>query len=213
MRSNRRSANRLAGTLAVDHPICSGLHHHDDANDQVMAELTRLLSARTAIVGVGNAEHGDDAFGPALARRLRRLGLTAALDAGTCPENYLGAVVALQPQLVLILDAAEIDRPPGTLMLCDPRDLAAAGLSCHAGSLALLARYLRGMTDADCRLLLVQPKQSVALPDNLDRDGRARVPFSSLSPPVRAAALSVCRTILTALKNKQAAPAAIPHVS
>lgn len=216
MRSNHRSVRGLIEPRAPKRTTLASPADRADRNEvnsQVVAELTRLLSARTVIVGVGSSEHGDDGFGPVVASHLRRLGVTTALDTGTCPENYLGAIVALRPQVVLVLDAAEMDRPPGSLMLCDPGEVTGGGLSSHAGSLDLLARYVCGMTDAACRFLLVQPQRSGWTPDDVDRDRMVEIPFSTLSRPVRAVAHSVCRVIMAADRERKAASAAVPHVS
>ena len=123
------------------------------------------------LLGIGNPRHGDDALGPVFARAFRHPGWRC-INAATAPENFTGLVRKLHPPLLVLLDAADIDQPPGTLRLLDPESIRRGDFGTHAGPLGQLARYL-----ADCAerivILGIQPA--------------ATLPGTRLSPPVRAA--------------------------
>jgi len=121
-----------------------------------LPELDDLLARDWLLLGVGNELRGDDAFGPLLARSLRREGLPA-LEAGTAPENLTGAVRARAPSVVVLADAADFGGAPGELRLLEPGSPEAASTSTHDPGLGLLAEYLRAETGCRVVLLACQP--------------------------------------------------------
>ena len=123
------------------------------------------------LLGIGNPRHGDDALGPVFARAFRHPEWRT-VNAATAPENFTGLIRRLHPDRLVLLDAADLGLPPGTLRRLDPSAIRAGDFGTHAGSLGRLADYL-----ADCAgqvvVLGIQPA--------------AVRPGAPLSPPVRAA--------------------------
>src|SRR5512140_372961 len=58
---------------------------------------------------------GDDAAGPLLARMIRRAPLDDwdVVNGGSAPENYIHKIRDMQPERVVIVDAAEMELPAG----------------------------------------------------------------------------------------------------
>lgn len=83
---------------------------------------------------VGNDLMGDDAAGPMLARLLddSPAEAWAVLDGGSAPENYIFKIRELEPDEVLIVDAADMQLPPGEVRLIDRE---------HIGSLFLVTTH------------------------------------------------------------------------
>ena len=131
------------------------------------------------LLGIGRAGHGDDGLGPVFARAFRHPDWRG-IAAGTVPENYTGLVRRLHPDLLVLLDAADMGLPPGTLRRLSPADVRARDFGTHAPSIGQLADFL-----ADCAgrvvVLGIQPA-SVA-------------PGARLSAPVRAALKSLGRRL------------------
>lgn len=71
---------------------------------------------------VGNSLMGDDGAGPLLAEKLEREPAAGweAIDGGSAPENVMHAVRAANPDRVLLVDAAEMGLPPGSVRRIDP---------------------------------------------------------------------------------------------
>jgi hydrogenase 3 maturation protease len=69
---------------------------------------------KKVVLGVGNRLSHDDGFGSLLAQRLRGTDWTA-IDAGTALENITGEVRDLAPDLLVIVDAAQMGLPPGSV--------------------------------------------------------------------------------------------------
>jgi hydrogenase 3 maturation protease len=77
------------------------------------------------VLTVGNQMMGDDAAGPLLAQKMRRipLGNWDFLDGGSAPENVLYSVREMAPDQVLVIDAADMDLTPGEVRLISAEKL------------------------------------------------------------------------------------------
>ena len=131
------------------------------------------------LLGIGNPRHGDDALGPVFARAFRHPDWRC-VNAATAPENFTGLVRRLQPDLLVLLDAADLGQPPGTLRQLAPETLASGDFGTHAGSLGQLAAYL---SDCAARIVIlgIQPARTT--------------PGARLSEPVRAALRALGRDL------------------
>lgn len=112
------------------------------------------------LLTVGNSMMGDDAAGPLLASLLARAPARDwhVVDGGSMPENEVHHLRALQPQRVLLVDAAEMDLSPGEIRLVD-EDLIAGQpfLTTHRLPLTFLLRALRDFVPI-VQLLAIQPR-------------------------------------------------------
>lgn len=122
---------------------------------QVLRE--RLGGKRVVFLGIGNTLRGDDGLGSHLAARLQGKIRAVVVDGGDVPENYLGPIVDAGPEVVIMVDAAELEAPPGTVAILEAEALGGASLSTHNASPALFARLLRRLTGAQVFALAVQP--------------------------------------------------------
>jgi hydrogenase 3 maturation protease len=71
------------------------------------------------VLTVGNSLMGDDGAGALLARLLHEAPLErwGIVNGGSVPENCLHQLRALAPNLVLVVDTADMDLPSGTVRL------------------------------------------------------------------------------------------------
>lgn len=107
------------------------------------------------------------------------------MDAGPAPENLTADIRALSPRFVLIVDAASMAQPPGTVRLVDPANVAGASFGTHGLPLTVLADYLRAETGCAVLIVGIQP---------------ATVEYGEeLSPAVAAAADAVVELIRAAV--------------
>ncbi len=121
------------------------------------ASLLRSLSGDgTVWLCVGNTLKGDDAAGPELGRLLSAAG-QRVIDAGTTPENYVGAVARMEPETVVLVDAAHLDRRPGSWELLDAGELASGGFTTHTLTPTLVMERLEDETGARVVMLAIQP--------------------------------------------------------
>jgi hydrogenase 3 maturation protease len=117
--------------------------------------------ARVAVLGVGNAMNGDDAAGvcvvKALAARLAATPGLLLIDGGVAPENFTGPLRRFRPDLVVEIDAAHLDQPPGTLAWIDWHDADGMSASTHTLPPSVLATYLTAELGCEMTLIGVQP--------------------------------------------------------
>jgi hydrogenase 3 maturation protease len=117
--------------------------------------------ARVAVVGVGNTLRGDDGAGilvvRALAARLPNAPDVLLIDGSTAPENFTGPLRRFRPDLVIEIDAAHLDQPPGTVAWVDWRDADGMSASTHTLPPSVLATFLSAELGCRMSLLGIQP--------------------------------------------------------
>ncbi len=132
--------------------------------------------ARVAILGVGHELRGDDGAGPAVAQALRAFDHTLQfpsdqangerritsliIDVGPAPENFTGSLRRFRPDLVLIVDAAEMGERPGTVRWLSWQETTGIGVATHALPVHVLATYLSADLGCDLALIGIQPNNT-----------------------------------------------------
>jgi hydrogenase 3 maturation protease len=129
-----------------------------DKKDLAQALDVLLLGKRTVLLGIGQPEHGDDAFGCLLAEQLGSQSRVTSIICEELPENFTGVVSGLKPQTILLLDAVDFKGQPGQAVLIRAEELVSVCCSSHHASLQPLMRYLSAETGAEVRLLGIQPR-------------------------------------------------------
>ncbi len=138
--------------------------------------FVRSLSGATriAILGIGDDLNPLDRPGivaAILIHELERPNVHVFL-AGTMPENFTGGLRALRPTHVLMIDAAEMGMPPGSLGIVHPGQVRGQRFSTHAMPLTLVIEYLE--TDLGATVVLVGVQPDAAAPT--DETGAALSP-------------------------------------
>ena len=125
--------------------------------------MNRLTKAerpfRLAVLGVGQALRGDDGVGLAVVKGLRPFAHPNLLliEAAHAPENCTGQVRRFAPNLVLLVDAARLNEPPGTIRWLDWRHCDGLSASTHTMPLSLLGEYFTAVLHCDVALIGIQP--------------------------------------------------------
>jgi hydrogenase 3 maturation protease len=111
--------------------------------------LNQPRAERIAILGVGNPMRSDDAAGVLVAELLLRreweksTDRVLVLEAGQAPENSTGKLRRFHPDVVLIVDAADMGEMPGTVQWIPEESIDGMSASTHSLPLSMLARYLK----------------------------------------------------------------------
>jgi hydrogenase 3 maturation protease len=78
------------------------------------------------VITVGNEMMGDDGAGPLLARLLEKNRIPGweVIDGGSAPENYFHQVRDMKPEVVVVVDACEMNLEAGSVRLISESDIA-----------------------------------------------------------------------------------------
>jgi hydrogenase 3 maturation protease len=133
--------------------------------DDWRARLAEIvgLTEKIVLLGVGNELMADDGAGCLVASRLQeRLAEKTlprrvhAVDAGTAPENFTGLIRREDPDLVLLVDAADFGRSPGAITLIEHGQFESSLPSTHSLPLSSMIRYIEETTRVSVAVLLIQ---------------------------------------------------------
>ncbi|MGD9021486.1 MAG: hydrogenase maturation protease [Lysobacterales bacterium] len=131
--------------------------------DKNLAEqLCDFVHGKVCVMGIGNRHWHDDGIGSYVAEALDACPGLDVVDAGFVPENHLEEVAQRHPDCILMVDATDFGGEPGQARLIFPDKVAYSGVSTHAGSLRMLAEYMRERTQAPVALLAIQPDDTSA---------------------------------------------------
>jgi hydrogenase 3 maturation protease len=122
--------------------------------------ISELLkgAARPCILGAGSCLMADDAAGvmitDALIERFgKEPGRFAAFSGGTAPECFTGEIKKFNPDLVLIIDAADMGLAPGEVRSIEPTEVSGVSFSTHMLPLKVMLDYLN--KEIGCRTAIV----------------------------------------------------------
>ena len=115
-----------------------------------LTELKSNLTStpRLAIVGVGNELRGDDSVGVVVARDLLNTPSVQAsetllvIPAGVAIENITGHLRGFAPDLILIIDAADMGDTPGVVHLLPADSVSGISAFTHSLPLSMVVHYL-----------------------------------------------------------------------
>lgn len=103
---------------------------------------------------------GDDAAGSLLAQKIQQSPLETweVLEGGSAPENYLYLIREMAPEQVLVIDAADMDLPPGEIRFIDMNNLETPFLmTTHTLPLSYLMKSLQEFVPK-VSLIGIQPR-------------------------------------------------------
>jgi hydrogenase 3 maturation protease len=116
---------------------------------------------RVAVVGIGHELRGDDGAGLAVARALQTAladeERVLVIDAGSAPENQTGPLRRFRPDVVLFVDAAQMDEQPGVIRWLPWKETDGISASTHTLSPSILGRFLISQVGCEVALLGIQP--------------------------------------------------------
>ncbi len=121
---------------------------------------SRKSSPKTALVGIGSELRGDDAAGLHVVRGLTGSDDLLLIEAGPAPENHTYQLRRFHPDLVILIDAAQMNLAPGEICLIDLNAIDGFGASTHTTPLTLFAQYVHAELGCETLLIGIQPGDS-----------------------------------------------------
>lgn len=121
-------------------------------------------SGRSVILGVGSVLMADDAAGVMITDTLcERFGENVGdrvfiVSGGNAPECLTGVIKAIEPDTVLIIDAADIKGSPGDCIDIHPSVVCGVSFSTHMLPLKVMLEYLQKEVGCKTVILGIQPE-------------------------------------------------------
>jgi len=106
----------------------------------------------TIVLGIGNRLGGDDAAGTRVVDMLNQRWKKAkagapieitAIDAGTAPESYTSVIRQHRPDVLILVDAADMGLPPGARRTIPPEKISILSFSTHHMPLSMFVSYAK----------------------------------------------------------------------
>jgi hydrogenase 3 maturation protease len=82
------------------------------------------------------------------------------IDGGPAPENFSSKIKKFNPDLVIFIDAAHMDEPPGTIQWISLESIDGMSASTHSLPLSMLANFLVAELGCDVTVLGIQPAKN-----------------------------------------------------
>ena len=105
--------------------------------------LKELLSSGAGIlfVGIGNVLRTDDGAGVYISNRIRNEGKISALTVEAGIENYIGKINSLNPDVLVLIDCADLGSAPGSSRLLALSEIKSITYNTHNISLRMLTEF------------------------------------------------------------------------
>jgi hydrogenase maturation protease HycI len=120
---------------------------------------------RVAVLGVGSELRGDDQAGLLVTQRLRKrckfnrsCPQIELFHGATAPENLTGEIKQYRPSHLILIDAADVGKAPGTVEVIGPESISGVSFSTHGMPLKILADYMRESIHCKVMVIGIQPK-------------------------------------------------------
>jgi hydrogenase maturation protease len=107
-------------------------------------ELYNLISQNdknVLFVGIGNLLKMDDGVGVYISRQIRNRGCISSLTVEVSIENYIGKINSLNPDILVLIDCADIMSPAGTYKLLPISQIRDITFNTHNISLKRLSDF------------------------------------------------------------------------
>ncbi len=94
------------------------------------------------LMGIGNILRGDDGIGSIIAQGFKDRDWLS-IDCAVVPENFTSIIKKNKPDLVVLIDAVEMDLKSGEFRIISPDRISALHLTTHSMPLSFLMSYLK----------------------------------------------------------------------
>jgi hydrogenase 3 maturation protease len=125
----------------------------------MLNRIKNRLKGKVLVLGIGNTLRNDDAAGSLLARRIKHKVSFEVIEAESAPENYLGKIISLRPDTVVIIDVADFGGRAGEIRILEAKELKNPPLFfTHNAAIPMSINYLQNSLPVDIIVIIIQPK-------------------------------------------------------
>jgi len=128
---------------------------------KLQKEIDSISYQNIIFIGLGNPIRGDDGAGLELIEQLeKRHTFQGAhfIKGHTTPENYLVKITQQNPELVVFVDTARMNKKPGDISEIQSDLIDSKGFSTHTYSMKLIEDYLTSNGVSKIKYIGIEPK-------------------------------------------------------
>jgi len=109
----------------------------------MFSDLKALLCKEKIIlfVGIGNQLKSDDGAGVYISKKIKNSGFIRSLSVEASLENYIGKINSINPDILVLIDCADIKSPPGTCKLLRVGQVRDLTFNTHSISLGRISEF------------------------------------------------------------------------
>jgi len=112
----------------------------------MLPELINIISQRDKrilFVGIGNVLKNDDGIGVYITNRIKKSKRILSLTVEVSLENYIGKINSERPDILILVDCAEMKSTPGTCKLLKPGQISDITFNTHNISLKRITDFFK----------------------------------------------------------------------
>jgi hydrogenase 3 maturation protease len=124
----------------------------------VFDNLDKLIfpkEKKTLFVGIGNILKMDDGVGVYISKRIRNNDIVSSLTVEVSIENYIGKIINLNPDILILIDCVDMKMVPGTFRLLPLSQILDITFNTHSISLIRLSDFFK----MPVYVLAIQPEK------------------------------------------------------
>ena len=126
--------------------------------DNITELFDLVIKSKSLIITIGNTYRSDDGIGPYIFDNLNNIpGNIDCINAGDNPENVIDEAVKINPDITLIIDAANFGGVPGEIRIIPSEFIPETTLSTHTFPPKIIAKILEEDTKSKIYFLGIQP--------------------------------------------------------
>jgi hydrogenase 3 maturation protease len=118
--------------------------------------LKSVKDKKILFIGIGNLLKTDDGVGAYISKRIKNSGNISSLSAEISIENYIGKINSLDPDILIIIDSADMKLSSGTIKLLSIDQVLDLTFNTHSISLKRLSEFFK----MPVYLLGIQPEKT-----------------------------------------------------
>lgn len=112
------------------------------------------------IAGIGNYLKGDDAVGCYIVKQLNKNVNAILIDCEDAPERFIEKMIQSKPDIIVFIDALQMNQQPGSVAFLKEEDLNHPGISTHQTNLKMCIEYIKSKIGTKIFIIGIQPEST-----------------------------------------------------
>jgi hydrogenase 3 maturation protease len=120
-----------------------------------LSELLSFRNRKILFIGIGNLLKQDDGIGVYISQRIKESETVGVITVEVSIENYISKINSVDYETLVLIDCADIGKPPGSYELLPVDKIRDMTFNTHNISLKRISEFFRN----DVMVLAIQPER------------------------------------------------------